>query len=266
MRLSRSIAVLAALAFATAAGGAPPVQTVTPGQLTVGVSLPSEGFEVGVAKGDQVLYAQGFDIDLARALAKKLGLSRVAFVQSPFGRLFSSGAKPWDVAIAQITITDQRRLTAEFTQPYMRVDQGVLAAQTVDPAPRTVADLRALRICALGKSTGADVARTVIAPTKPVRLLGNVPTLMLDLQTGRCQAVVYDAPTLGTLKARAPARYGPFVGVIKTGEQYGIALPKGGSALGSVDAALGALIADGTVQRLQRKWLTTDLSTLRQLK
>jgi ABC-type amino acid transport substrate-binding protein len=261
MRAAASIAVLLALVLAAAAAASPPA-TLTPGQLTVGVSLPSEGFEVGVAKGDQVTYAQGFDIDLARELAKQLGLTRVAFVQSQFGRLYSSGAKPWDVAIAQITITDQRRRTAEFTQSYMSVDQGVLASQTVNPVPATLADLRSLRICALAKSTGADVAATTIAPTRPVRLIGNVPTLMLDLQTGRCQAVVYDAPTLGTLKARAPDRYGPFVGVIKTGEQYGVALPKGSPLVTSVDAALGTLIANGTVQRLQRKWLSANLATL----
>jgi ABC-type amino acid transport substrate-binding protein len=257
-----SIALLAALVLAGAAAGGGPLPTVTPGQLTVGVSLPSEGFEVGIAKGDQVLYAQGFDIDLARALAKQLGLPRIAFVQSQFGRLFSSGAKPWDVAIAQITITEQRRRTADFTQPYMSVDQGVLAAQTVVPAPTTLAALRPLRICALAKSTGADAATGTIVPTTPVRLLGNVPTLMLDLQTGRCQAVVYDAPTLGTLKARAPDRYGPFVGVIRTGEKYGVALPKGSPLRSRVNAALGALVANGTFQRLQRTWLTTNLGAL----
>jgi ABC-type amino acid transport substrate-binding protein len=74
--------------------------------------------------------------------------------------------------------------------------------------------------------------------------------------------VVYDAPTLGTLKSRTPERYGPFIGVIKTGEQYGIALPKGSTLLQPVDAALGRLIADGTVGLLQRKWLTADLSKL----
>jgi polar amino acid transport system substrate-binding protein len=262
MRLLGTFAALAALAFAAVAAGAGPLRTVNPGQLTVGVSLPSEGFEVGVAKGGNVLYAQGFDIDLARALAKKLGVARVAFVQSQFGRLFSSGTKPWDIAIAQITITDQRRRTADFTQPYMSVDQGVLAAQTVSPAPTTIAALRSLQICALAKSTGADAAARTIAPVKPVRLIGNVPTLMLNLQTGRCQAVVYDAPTLGTLKARAPDRYGPFVGVIKTGEQYGVALPKGSPLVARINTALGALLADGTVQRLQKKWLTANLSTL----
>jgi polar amino acid transport system substrate-binding protein len=262
MRRPASIAVIVTVVLAATAAAAGPLPTVTPGQLTVGVSLPSEGFEVGVAKGDQVLYAQGFDIDLARALAKRLGLSRVAFVQSQFGRLFSSGTKPWDVAVAQITITAQRRRTSDFTQSYMSVDQGVLSAQTVNPAPTTLAALRSLRVCALGKSTGADVAATVIAPARAVRLIGNVPTLMLDLQTGRCQAVVYDAPTLGTLKARAPSRYGRFVGVIRTGEQYGVALPKGSRLTSSADAALSTLIADGTVQRLQKRWLSANLSRL----
>jgi ABC-type amino acid transport substrate-binding protein len=262
MKLPATIAALTALVLCAAAPAAAPITTVTPGQLTVGVSLPSEGFEVGVAKGDQVIYAQGFDIDLARALAKQLGLPQVAFIQSQFGRLFSSGTKPWDVAIAQITITTQRNRTADFTQPYLSVDQGVLASLTVRPVPQSIADLRALRICALAKSTGADVATTAIAPATPVRQYGNVPTLMQALQAGRCQAVVYDAPSLAILKARAPTYYGPLVGIIKTGEQYGVALPKGSPLTPDVDTALGALIANGTVQRLQTKWLGTSLSSL----
>ena len=264
MRAFVAAAVLA-LVLVASPGAAPP-PTLTPGVLTVGVALPSDGFEVGIVKGSQVIYAQGFDIDLARALSKQLELDKAVFVQSRFDRLFSSGSKPWDVAIAQITITAQRRTTADFTRPYLRVDQGVLLAQTVRPVPKTLAALRPLRICALRKSTGADTARARIRPKKPVALIANVPTLMLNLQSGRCQAVVYDAPTLGTVKARAPTRYGPFAGVIQTGERYGIALPKGNGLLEPVDTALGELIADGTLKELQRKWLTADLSKLRVLK
>src|SRR5271156_5546302 len=63
--------------------------TLYPGQLTVGVSLPSEGFETGIANGAHVIYAQGLDIDLALAIAKSLGLRRVQFVQSSFSNLLS---------------------------------------------------------------------------------------------------------------------------------------------------------------------------------
>ena len=234
--------------------------------LTVGLSMPSEGFQVGIVKGSEVVYAQGFEIDLAKALTARLGLSKTVFLQNRFDRLYSAGSKPFDLAIGEISITPARTRTVDFSRSYMAVDQGVLAAQTVRVVPTTIAGLKRLKLCALAKSTGADVALQKIVPTRPVLLVGNVPTLMLDLQTGRCEAVVYDAPALGTLKARAPARYGPFVGVVKTGERYGIAIPKGGTLVAPVNKALASLLADGTVDRLARKWLTVDPTDLRELR
>jgi polar amino acid transport system substrate-binding protein len=261
--LTRRLVLALALAVVLTAGAfAATPQTVTPGTLTVGVALPSEGFQVGVVRGAKVVYAQGLEIDLARALAKELGLGRTVFVQSTFPGLFSAGAKPWDLALAEITITDARRATTDFSVPYMRVDQGVLTAQTVRPTPTTIAALRTLRLCALRGSTGAEVARATVAPAKPVLLVANVPTLMLDLQTGRCEAVVYDAPALGTLKSRAPLRYGSFAGVIRTRERYAAAIPQGSPLAGRINKALRALLADGTVERLQRTWLTAHLEDL----
>jgi hypothetical protein len=86
------------------------------------------------------------------------------------------------------------------------------------------------------------------------------------LPTGRCDVVVYDAPALGTLKARAPDRYGPFVGVIKTGERYGIAMPKESPLVAPVNKALTSLLADGSVDALARQWLTFDPSEARVLR
>jgi ABC-type amino acid transport substrate-binding protein len=253
-------AAMVASALASTAMAASPPATITRGQLTVGVSLPSEGFEIGVARGTHVTYAQGFDIDLARAVAKNLGLSRVQFVQSPFSSLLSGGKKPWDIAVAQITITKDRSRNVAFSEPYMTVDQGVLAAKNLSPVPTTEAGLRSLQLCALRDSTGADVAFYGIAPDKPLILPNDVPTLMLDLQSGTCQAVVYDAPTLGALKALAPTYYGTFVGLIPTGEHYGIAMPKGSPLVAGVDSALATLISDGTERALEKKWLGADLA------
>jgi polar amino acid transport system substrate-binding protein len=255
-----------ALALIGSVDAAAPPTTQVPGVLTVGVNLPSEGFQVGAAKGSTVVFAQGLEIDLARALAAKLRLRRAVFVQSRFDQLLSPGPKRFDMAVAQITVTKARRRALDFTVPYMRTDQGVLLAQTVDKAPHTIAALRPLRLCALAHSTGAALVRERIRPARPPRVIGNVPTLMLSLQTGRCQAVVYDAPSLGTLKARIPSRYGAFAGVIRTREQYGIALSKGSPLLRTVNAALKQLLAEGLVQSLQRKWLSANLQRLPVLK
>jgi polar amino acid transport system substrate-binding protein len=265
LRLPTLAVVFAALA-ASGAGAAAAPPTKEAGTLTVGLAMPSEGFQVGVVKGSEVVYAQGLEIDLAKALTARLGLSRTIFLQNRFDRLYSVGAKPFDLAIGEISITASRKRTVDFSRPYMAVDQGVLAAQNVRVLPTTIAGLKRLKLCALAKSTGADVAQQTIAPTRPVLLVGNVPTLMLDLQTGRCEAVVYDAPALGTLKGRAPLRYGPFVGVVKTGERYGIAIPRGSALLAPVNKALASLLADGTVDRLARKWLTVDPTRLRELR
>jgi ABC-type amino acid transport substrate-binding protein len=131
-------------------------------------------------------------------------------------RLVSAGTKPWDLAIAEITITPERKRTIAFSRPYMSVDQGVLVVQSLRSVPKTIAALGALRICALRKSTGAVVAQEAIAPKTPVLLVGNVPS----------------------------------------------ALPKGSALLGRVNDAIAALIADGTVARLQSKWLTAHLENL----
>jgi ABC-type amino acid transport substrate-binding protein len=255
-----SAPVAGTLAASTPVAGAP--VTLYPGQLTVGVSLPSEGFETGIANGSHVIYAHGFDIDLAQDIANRLGFRRVQFVQSSFSTLLTAGKKPWDIAVAQITITAARSRNLTFSQPYMTVDQGVLGTQGLSPVPTSLAGLRPLQLCALRGSTGADVIKTRISPYKSVLLPVSVPTLLLDLQSGACQAVVYDAPSLGAMKSLAPGYYGPFVGLIPTAEHYGVAMSKGSPLAGPVDAALGALIAGGTVQQLENKWLTTDLAKL----
>lgn len=267
MRRRAAIGAVVAVALAlVGSGSAAAPATIEPGTLTVGIAMPSEGFQVGIVKGSEVVYAQGLEIDLARAVAARMGLRRTAFVQNRFDRLFSAGPKPFDVGIGEISITPARRSTVTFSVPYMSVDQGVLAAQSVDPVPTTTAGLKSLRVCALRKSTGAEVARKSIAPTSPVIEIGNVPSLMLDVQTGRCDVVVYDLPALATLKARAPDRYGPFVGLFRTRERYGIALPQGSPLAASVNTALRSLLADGSVDRLVKKWLTIDPSTLRVLR
>jgi glutamine transport system substrate-binding protein len=88
---------------------------------------------------------------------------------------------------------------------------------------------------------------------------------MRNLQSGRCDVVVYDAPTLGTLKDRTPDRYGPFVGVIRTGGEDGISLPKGSPLLGPVNKALTSLLSDGSVDGPARQWLTFDPAKARAL-
>jgi polar amino acid transport system substrate-binding protein len=258
-------ALLAALALgagAAAAHAATPA-TATPGTLTVGLNLPSDGFQVGAVQGRTVVAARGFEIDLAQAIEGRLGLQALAMVQEPvFTRLLAPGPKAWDMALAQVTITAARTAGVDFSVPYLTADQGVLLSLQTTARPASIADLKGLRLCAQKGSTGADLIAQRIRPASKPTLPNSVTVLTRGLRSGACHAVVFDAPTLATLRAAVPGRFGPMAGIIPTGERYGVVFPKGATLRGPVNRAIAALKKDGTLAALQKKWLAQDLATV----
>jgi polar amino acid transport system substrate-binding protein len=239
------------------------VPTKTPGQLVVGVSMPAAGFQVGAVRGRDVLFAKGYEIDLAKAIARELGVPSVRFVQvDRFSAFFEAGAKDYDLALSQITITDARDAVIDFSRPYFVADQAVLLRRGLSLPKRRFSQLRTLRLCAERATSGARQAKR-IRPRRPVRVFGDASRLEAELYHRRCDAVIGDAARLGALRAQAPQRLGELAGRIKTGERYGAAFETGSGLRGPVDAALDALEEDGTLGRLAADWLSTDLTRLR---
>lgn len=260
MRLLVAALALAAILVVPATAAAPPTKTA--GELRVGLSMPSAGFQVGAARGRDVVLAKGFEIDLARELAKRMELRRVRFVnETLFSTLLASGRKDWDVALAQISVTAARAKRVDFSSPYLAADQGVLIRLDLK-RPTSIAALRPLQLCAERASTGGQLVLDRIKPTKRVRLLENPSKLSYELFTKRCDAIVADAPALAVLSRQAPDRYGPLIGRIATDERYAIALEKGSPLRARLNTALRALTADGTLERLRKRWLGTDTSKL----
>lgn len=255
-----AIAVLCAVPSALAAD-APP--TLQPGVLTVGLNMPSPGFQVGAVRGHGVVYARGLEIDLANALAARLGIPRVVFYQEPrFDRLLGPGPKPWDIALAEVTITPERAANVLFSIPYLEAEQGVLVRRGLKSAPTTIAQLALLRLCSQTNTTAAALIASQVQPTRPPTLFGNTTRLLDALRKGRCDAVIYDAPILATQRAQVPRLYGPLVGVIETNEDYGIVLPTGSPLAAVVNDALAAIISQGTLAAISKRWLSTDINKL----
>ena len=263
MRAFALAAVVVGLALAGSCFAAAP-PTKVPGELTVALSLPSPGLQAGSVQGTKVVFSKGLEPELARAIAARLGVKTVHFVNEPlFSNLVSTGPKPWDFAIAAVTITPARSAHVSFTAPYMVADQGVLLRKGVEPVPTSLGSLAKLQLCSERATTGAQYIVDRIKPAKKPRLV-KTPTVLFDLlRSGRCDAAVYDAPILGAEQQAAPDRYGSFAGRIATGERYGIVVGKGSKLLGPLNGALDALTADGTVGRLMTRWLSGDPAKLR---
>ena len=267
--MKRVTAVLAALAasalIATPAlaskAAAPPVKTA--GTLTVGLSLPSPGFQTGTVRGTNVVNPKGMEVEMGQLIAAKLGLKTVKFYNvSNFSNIYSSAPKPYDFALAEVTITPARAKAVAFSTPYYNANQGVLIRKGLSPSPKSIADLKNLVLCAQTGTTGADYIKSKIRPNKTPLFPSTTTIMYQQVQSGRCDASVYDAPILGGQRATKPTAYGPIVGQIKTGEQYGIVFEKGSKLLPQVNAILKAWKADGTISKLAKKYLTTDVSKL----
>jgi polar amino acid transport system substrate-binding protein len=265
VRRRDALAMVAALvALAMAAGIARPgpalaadAPTKRPGILTVGLSMPVPQFQFGVVVGTRVVVAQGLEIDLVYAIARRLGIDRVEFVdQAGFLPIIDGRRKAYDLAIAEATITPERERRVDFSEPYMRADQGVLMGRgrASDP-PRTIAEVRRLRLCSAIGTTGADAIRTEIRPVQPPLLLTTQRRVFDALRRGRCAAAVYDAPILAAVQAERPTSYGPIAGRIPTDERYGIVFETGSRLRAPVDRALRALRATGELRAIRDRWL-----------
>jgi len=256
-------ATLLALALVGGAPGAEPPVTIVPGVLTVGLNLPSAGFQAGAVLPDnRVVAERGLEIDFARSLATRFGIGKVVFVnERSFRRLLAPGDKTWDVALAEVTITPGRRRNVDLSAPYLRADQGVLMRKSI-AVPKSLAALARLHICVQRGTTSVKVVRERVRPTRAPSFFGGLELLFDALRVGRCDVVVLDAPILAAERASAPDRYGPLAGRLRTNERYGVVLRKDSPLTNRVNDAVRALTTDGTLSRLQKRWLTTDLRRL----
>jgi polar amino acid transport system substrate-binding protein len=258
-----ALAASAAIATPALAQKSATAPVKTSGQLTVGLSLPSPGFQTGTVRGTNVNNPKGMEVEMGQMIAKKLGIATVKFYNvSNFSNIYSSAPKPYDFALAEVTITPARAKAVAFSTPYYNANQGVLIRKGLNPVPKSIADLKNLVLCAQTGTTGADYIKNKIRPTKAALFPSTTTIMYQQVQSGRCDASVYDAPILGGQRATKPTAYGPIVGQITTGEQYGIVFEKGSKLLPQVNAILKGWKADGTISKLAKKYLTTDVSKL----
>jgi polar amino acid transport system substrate-binding protein len=262
------VLVAIAAAFATPAGGSTgrrdALPTRLPGTLTVGVDIGTVGLAEGAILNGKVVRPRGFEIDLARALARKLGV-KLRIVDVPFAVVIARGSKSFDVSVAHVTITGKRAKSVDFSPPYFVVNKGVLLAPGVAP-PATLADLRKLRICVQEATTSNAYVRTKLRPAVAPHGFPSPIDALRALSDGFCQAMVADLEILVAAKRDQPDLYGMVAGQIVTMERYGAVFEKGSRLRAPVSSALRSLARSGVVTRLANRWFGTgwnDIPVLR---
>jgi polar amino acid transport system substrate-binding protein len=237
-----TVVAAAVLTAGALAAGDPAPPTRTEGVLTAAVELGNPGFAEGTLRN-----AHGFDADVARALARRMGL-KAKLVAYPFGRLFLPGAKPYDVALEFVTILPGRARFVDFSVPYYSSTQGVLVASDVT-GPLTLVRLRKLQVCAKQVTTGLRYVQDVIRPVGLILEYATAGEALNALSTSICDAFVFDLPVLAAAKQATPSRFGAVAGRLGPIERYGVVLPKGSRLRPAVSKAIQSLRRDGTIRK-----------------
>ncbi|GIG19550.1 amino acid ABC transporter substrate-binding protein [Cellulomonas chitinilytica] len=232
--------------------------TVTPGVLTVATSDPA--YEPWVVDDDPTT-GKGFEAAVAYAVAEQLGFDKehVTWEVASFEQIIAPGAKTFDIAINQVSISDERKANLDFSSPYYETAQAVVTLEgTAGETAKSLAALQGLRIGAMVGTTSLTAAQDTIDPATPVSVFNDNDQAKQALTSGLVDAIVVDLPTALYLTS-AELDGGILVGQLPDsagGDQFGLVLDKGSALTGPVTEAVDALRANGTLAKLEATWLT----------
>ena len=199
----------------------------------------------------------GFDIDLWDAVAKQLN---VAYELKPMdfsGIIPALQTKNVDVALAGITITEERKKAIDFSDGYYKSGLLVMVKANNNEV-KGIDDLNG-KVVAVKSGTGSvDYAKQHIK-TKDLRQFPNIDNAYMELGTNRADAVLHDTPNILYFINTAGKGQFKSVGESIEAQQYGIALPKGSDALREkINGALKTIRDNGTYNQIYKKWFGTE--------
>ncbi|AOH55632.1 ABC transporter substrate-binding protein [Peribacillus muralis] len=221
--------------------------------LVMGTSADYPPFEyVETSKSDEI---KGFDIDIAKAIGKKLGYE-VQVKDIDFNSLVPAlENKSIDFVISGMTPTEKREQSVDFSDIYYTAKNMIITTQ--DSKIKTVEDLK-------GKTVGvqlASIQETLATDLDKSKDLGmkvekrnRIPEVVQEMSTGRFDAVIMeDTVAKGYLKDNKE-----LVGyLIESGEEEAgsaIAFQKGSKLTDQFNAELKKMLENGEMEKLIIKW------------
>lgn len=225
-------------------------ELVKDGKILVAASLDFPPFE---NMGEGSTEAEGFSVDLMKALGEEMGLEVEYLPTQNFDAiipLIQTGGTA-DVGVSSFTVTDERLEQVDFTDPYMQSNQGVVVMK--DSGITDVAELEGKTIATQSGTTGYDWAVENI-PDATVDPYTEMTAVFAALQSGQADAVVADLPVVQYYVKNA-YQDAEVIDEIPTGEEYAIAVNKNNPGLTEkLNEALKTLQDNGTYDELYKKW------------
>jgi len=257
--LSATAISLALMSTTAVAGGhCAAGKTLNDGTLTIATGNPAYYPWV---MDDAPESGQGFEAAVAYAVAAEMGFAadNVTWVRSSFDEAIQPGLKNFDLNMQQYSITPERDLIVDFSDPYFTAPMAVLVgASAIDTAP-TLDALRELQWGAVGTTTAVPKLTAVIQPSNDPLLYGDNADVNAAMSANQIDAALFDLPTalfLSAVMIEGSKVLGQFApDLTDNPDQFGMLMEEGSPLKACVDEALAALTDNGELAAIEAKWL-----------
>ncbi len=245
-----SAVVLALAVSATACGSNDDKGSGSSGggkKIAIGIKFDQPGVGQKTPQG-----YSGFDVDVAKYVAKKLGYNEN---QIEWKEAKSADRETMlqrgDVQFiaASYSITPERQKKVDFAGPYLLAHQDVLL-RADDTSIKSPADLNNKRLCSVTGSTSAQNVKDKLAPKANLQQYPTYSACLTGLQNKAIDALTTDDSILAGYASQAQFKGKFKLGGLKmTNENYGIGVKKGSDLKAKINKALEDMVADGSWEK-----------------
>ena len=235
-------------------------KTLEEGKLTIGTGNPAYSPWV---ENDAPESGEGFEAAVAYAVAEELGFSKdtVTWVRTSFDEAIQPGAKNFDFNLQQYSITDERKKTVSFSDPYYTSNQAIVGfADSAAANATSIADLKDLKFGAQAGTTSLDFITEVIAPSSEPFAYDDNAGAKAALEAKQVDAIVLDLPTafyVSAVEIEGTKVIGQFPANAGSGaDEFGLVFDLDNPLVECVNTALAALKDGGELAAIEKQWLS----------
>ena len=228
-------------------GSIPIASPAKAGQLTVEVSLPAPIWWNG---DTPEAIKDGMEYCMAAEIAWRAGYDKLEVVNVGWDALIAGQTADFDLAMSQISITDERKKIHDFSVPYFSSDIGVLVRKDAPVDEKTI---KSAKIGVQQATTGAAFVQDKLG-IADVQVYPDQGDMFAALRAGQVDVAVTDTSIVLAEVVANPDKV-DVVGQYKTGESYGAIYPKGNTNNATIDKIMQSMIDDGTIGKLGAKYL-----------
>lgn len=224
------------------------------GKLTIG----TEGTYAPYSYHDETGELVGYDVEIGRAIAEKLGVEAV-FVETNWDSLIAGmDVNRYDIVMNQVSITEERLAKYDFSTPYT-ITNAVLIVANDNNELKTFEELKGLKAAqsltsnygALSESFGAEIISTDGMFSKAIELVS----------TGRADATINDEASFYDYVKQQPDAAVKVVDELDEASENAVLIRKGNDTfVTAVNKALEELTQDGTLAEISDKYFGADIS------